>query len=292
MEILNRIGCVKGWIRFASGLAKTAGWWQLQMTEPNIQKNTYYDPGSNRAQRVCDLFDRIAQRYDLINDVQSGGLHRLWKRRVVHEARISNGENALDVCCGTGDLAFSMSKQGAVVTGLDFSHQMLNVAKKRADSQSSDPTFGNPTFVQGDAMKLPFSDDAFDVVTIAYGLRNLSDWKKGLLELHRVLRPGGRMLILDFGKPPNPIWRSIYFNYLRVIVPVMGWGLVGDAEAYRYILTSLQHFPAQRGVESEMIRLGCRHVHTHLFLGGVMSLNMASKHSGGCSIDAGQHPGM
>jgi len=251
------------------------------MAESNVQQNTYYDPGKHRAQRVCDLFDRIARRYDLINDVQSAGLHRLWKRRVIREAQILEGNQALDVCCGTGDLAFAMARQGAAVTGLDFSRQMLNVARKRAENLTHDPAHPSdrsPTFIQGDAMQLPFEDASFDVLTMAYGLRNLSDWKKGLAECHRVLRPGGRMLILDFGKPPHPGWRSVYFGYLRLIVPLMGWTLVGDAEAYRYILTSLQHFPAQRGIESEMVRLGCRKIRTHLFLGGVMSLNMASKH--------------
>lgn len=251
--------------------------------EFGVNDNTYYDPGEHRAQRVCDLFDRIASRYDLINDVQSAGLHRLWKRRVIREAEIVEGNQALDVCCGTGDLAFSMARQGATVTGLDFSRQMLNVARKRADDLTQDPsdttgpTDQPPTFIEGDAMQLPFQDASFDVLTMAYGLRNLSDWKKGLAECHRVLRPGGRMLILDFGKPPNPGWRAVYFGYLRLIVPFMGWTLVGDAEAYRYILTSLQHFPAQRGIESEMVRLGCRKIRTHLFLGGVMSLNMATK---------------
>jgi demethylmenaquinone methyltransferase/2-methoxy-6-polyprenyl-1,4-benzoquinol methylase len=252
----------------------------FKMVETQVQQNAYYDPGNQRALRVCDLFDRIARRYDLINDVQSAGLHRLWKRRVVQEAGISNGKTALDVCCGTGDLAFSMARKGAQVTGLDFSRQMLNVARQRGafvNRDRSEHSFSTPTFVEGDAMQLPFEDASFDVLTMAYGLRNLSDWRKGLSECHRVLRPGGRMVILDFGKPPNPTWRSLYFSYLRLIVPVMGWSLVGDAEAYRYILTSLQHFPAQRGIESEMVRLGCRHVRTHLFLGGVMSLNMASK---------------
>ena len=247
------------------------------MTETPVDKNTYYDPGANRAQRVCDLFDRIARRYDLINDIQSAGLHRRWKRRLLDESGVAAGDQALDVCCGTGDLAFGLARRGADVTGVDFSQAMLGQAAVRAETFMLNGVGTKPTFMQGDAMALPFADDQFDVVTMAYGLRNLKDWKQGLHELIRVVRPGGRMLILDFGKPPNPVWRSFYFSYLRLIVPVMGWGLVGDAEAYRYILTSLQHFPAQRGIESEMVRLGCRHVRTHLFLGGVMSLNMASK---------------
>lgn len=247
------------------------------MAETPVDKNTYYDPGANRAQRVCDLFDRIARRYDLINDIQSAGLHRRWKRRVLDETGVRIGDQALDVCCGTGDLAFGMARRGGEVTGLDFSQAMLAQAASRAETFAPRGGGKKPTFLQGDAMALPFADDRFDVVTMAYGLRNLRDWKQGLDELIRVVRPGGRILILDFGKPPHPLWRSLYFNYLRLIVPVMGWSLVGDAEAYRYILTSLQHFPAQRGIEAEMVRLGCRHIRTHLFLGGVMSLNMASK---------------
>lgn len=247
------------------------------MTDSKIQENTYYDHGANRANRVRDLFDRIAGRYDLINDVQSAGLHRWWKRRVIEESGNLAGKKTLDLCCGTGDLAFAMAERGAQTTGLDFSLEMLLQAKEKAKKKQALVPFDLPVFQQGDASELPFENDSFDVVTMAYGLRNLQDWQQGLSELHRVTRPGGRMLILDFGKPPNLVWRSVYFNYLKIIVPIMGWSLAGDAEAYRYILTSLQHFPAQRGIESEMIRLNGRHVRTHLFLGGVMSLNMGSK---------------
>jgi demethylmenaquinone methyltransferase/2-methoxy-6-polyprenyl-1,4-benzoquinol methylase len=160
---------------------------------------------------------------------------------------------------------------------LDFSSEMLSQARDKILRKQPEADTVLPEFQQGDASILPYKNDTFDVVTMAYGLRNLKDWKLGLAEMHRVTRPGGRMLILDFGKPPNPWWRSMYFNYLKLIVPIMGWSLVGDAEAYRYILTSLQHFPAQRGIEAAMIRLNCRHVRTRLFLGGVMSLNVGVK---------------
>lgn len=247
------------------------------MTDKSIQENDYYDPGENRANRVRDLFDRIARRYDLINDVQSGGLHRWWKRTVIKEAGDLQNKRALDICCGTGDLSFALAAQGAETTGLDFSSEMLSQAKDKILGKQPEADTVLPEFQQGDASDLPYKNDTFDVVTMAYGLRNLKDWKLGLAEMHRVTRPEGRMLILDFGKPPNPWWRSMYFNYLKLIVPVMGWSLVGDAEAYRYILTSLQHFPAQRGIEAAMIRLNCRHVRTRLFLGGVMSLNVGVK---------------
>jgi demethylmenaquinone methyltransferase/2-methoxy-6-polyprenyl-1,4-benzoquinol methylase len=247
------------------------------MTDKSIQENAYYEPGANRANRVRDLFDRIARRYDLINDVQSAGLHRWWKKRVITEAGQLEDTKALDICCGTGDLAFALAARGAQTTGFDFSSEMLFQAREKAQAKQTNDSAALPNFQQGDATKLPFETDTFDVVTMAYGLRNLKDWKLGLSELHRVTRPGGRMLILDFGKPPNPLWRSVYYNYLKLIVPVMGWSLAGDAEAYRYILTSLQHFPAQRGIEAEMIRLNSRHVRTHLFIGGVMSLNIGTK---------------
>jgi demethylmenaquinone methyltransferase / 2-methoxy-6-polyprenyl-1,4-benzoquinol methylase len=246
------------------------------MEEPEAHQNSYYDPGVNRAKRVRALFDQIARRYDVINDIQSGGMHRLWKRRLILEAPIIPGSSALDVCCGTGDLSFALAAKGAEVTGLDFSQAMLDQARSRGDARMADTERKKPLFIEGDAMALPFMDDSFDIVTMAYGLRNLSHWQNGLRELHRVTRPGGRILILDFGKPPNQLWRSIYYSYLRLVVPVLGWSLVGDAEAYRYILTSLQHFPAQRGIESEMLKMGCRGLHTHLFMGGVMSLNMGT----------------
>lgn len=241
-------------------------------------KNRYYQTGELRGARVKALFDHIAKRYDLINDIQSGGLHRWWKHSLIKASAIQSGEQALDVCCGTGDLALSLASQGASVVGIDFSQAMLDEAKRKLPSTASQRAPRSPVvFQQGDAMELPFEDNRFDVVTMAYGLRNLSDWEKGLSELHRVTRPGGRILILEFGKPPNPWWRSLYFGYLKLAVPLIGWSLAGDAEAYRYILTSLHHFPAQRGIEAAMVRLQCRHIQTRLFLGGVMSLNLAQK---------------
>jgi demethylmenaquinone methyltransferase/2-methoxy-6-polyprenyl-1,4-benzoquinol methylase len=232
--------------------------------------NPFYAPGAARADRVNALFARIAPRYDLINDLQSFGLHRRWKRRVIALAQVCPGERALDVCCGTGDLAFALARGGARVTGLDFTEPMLAVARQRAAQE------GAVDFVQGDAMKLPFADASFDVVTVGYGLRNLANWQGGLDEMVRVTRPGGRLLVLDFGKPDNALWRGFYFTYLRLFVPLLGLVFCGDAQAYAYILESLKHYPAQRGVEARLRALGLTEVRTVNLLGGVMSINFAA----------------
>jgi demethylmenaquinone methyltransferase / 2-methoxy-6-polyprenyl-1,4-benzoquinol methylase len=242
--------------------------------------NRYYAPGEARAARVGDLFATIARRYDLINDLQSFGLHRRWKRRVVDVAQPRPDERALDLCCGTGDLAFELARRGAQVVGLDFSAAMLEVASSRFNVQGS--TFKvagvRPVcFLRGDAQAVPFPDENFDIVTVGYGLRNLADWRKGLAEMWRVAKPGGRLLVLDFGKPDRPLWRGLYFAYLRCGVPLFGRLFCGDAQTYAYILESLRHYPAQRGVAEEMRAMRCDDVRIVNLLGGAMSLNYGRK---------------
>jgi ubiquinone/menaquinone biosynthesis methyltransferase len=232
--------------------------------------NPFYVEGEQRGEKVNDLFARVAPRYDLINDLQSFGLHRLWKRRFVKMAGVRTGERALDVCCGTGDIAFALARAGAKVNAVDFSEAMLQVAAQR----SSD---SNPQFQRGDAMQLAFEDGTFDVVTVGYGLRNLSNWETGLREMHRVAKPGARLLVLDFGKPDNVVLRAFYFAYLRVVVPVFGRLFCGDSATHAYILESLQRYPAQRGVAEAMQRLGCRDVRIVNLMGGAMSINCGVK---------------
>ncbi len=178
-------------------------------------------------------------------------------------ARVQRGERALDLCCGTGDIALELARRGARVVGVDFSAPMLGVARRRAQSGA---------FVRGDALRLPFPDRAFDVVTIGYGLRNLASFEAALREMNRVLRPGGRLLILDFGKPPNRVWRSMYFAYLQLIVPIYGRLFCGSAAAYSYILESLQHYPSQEGVADLMRANGFTEVKVINLLGGVMGI--------------------
>ncbi|MBI4663564.1 MAG: class I SAM-dependent methyltransferase [Verrucomicrobia bacterium] len=269
--------------------------------------NRFYAAGGERARKVRELFEAIAHRYDLINDLQSFGLHRRWKRQVVELARLQKGERALDICCGTGDLALSLAESGAMVVGLDFSLAMLTIARRRTKTPGSKAGDSLPNerglamsadsvdartlqvharrtdraapvlWIRGDALGIPFRDSEFDVVTIGYGLRNLEDPQAGLEEMRRVLKPGGRLLILDFGKPDHAAWRKIYFAYLRWCVPWFGRLFCGDSQTYAYILESLLHYPAQRGIADLMQRMHFSDVRVVNFLGGIMSINYGQK---------------
>ncbi len=243
--------------------------------------NKFYAPGTQRAARVRDLFAAVAPRYDLINDLQSFGLHRHWKRRLAGLANVQPGGTALDLCCGTGDVAFALARRGLDVTGLDFSEPMLAVAEQRLRARQIRRASAGPQpgvrFLRGDAHQIPFSDESFDVVTVSYGLRNLADWGAALGEMRRVTRRGGRLLVLDFGKPDNAAWRALYFSYLRCFVPLLGRWFCGDADTHGYILESLRHFPAQNGVAAKMRELGLDGVRIFNLLGGVMSINCGER---------------
>jgi ubiquinone/menaquinone biosynthesis C-methylase UbiE len=304
--------------------------------------NKFYVPGEQRAARVGDLFAVIATRYDLINDFQSLGLHRWWKRRLTRLADVQRGELALDLCCGTGDVTFSLARKGALVVGLDFSGPMLAVAESRKESiarrtsrstsrrngagtplnepagasagfrrpgppdrgtrktdsahepplarppasaalrrERSDEALQDPStavmFLHGNAMAIPFADESFEIVTMSYGLRNLAGMGEGLREMCRVAKPGGRVLVLDFGKPPNRLWRAIYFAYLKACVPWFGKMFCGDSDTYAYILESLRRYPAQEGVAAAMRDTGFVNVRIVNLLGGVMSINCGQK---------------
>ena len=231
----------------------------------------FYDAGEARAAKVNDLFARIARRYDLINDLQSFGLHRNWKRRVVALAAVKADQRALDLCCGTGDIAAALAQRGAETTGLDFSPQMLEVAAQRQRNMKS--PISNLKFVQGDAQQLPFPENSFDIVTVGYGLRNLTSWQRGLEEMRRVARPGARIIVLDFGKPANALWRAVYFAHLKMSVPLIGLLFCGNASAYAYILESLKHYPAQLAVADQMRQLQLANVRIINLLGGAMAIN-------------------
>ena len=238
--------------------------------------NGFYTPGEPRAAKVNDLFAAIARRYDLLNDVQSFGLHRRWKRRVIELAAVQPWNRALDLCCGTGDLALALARRGAEVTGVDFSPAMLEIAEARRQ-RNFKSQISNLKFMPGDALQIPFPDASFDIVTVGYGLRNLTSWEKGLAEMHRVARPGARLVVLDFGKPANALWRGIYFAHLKCAVPLLGWIFCGNAAAYAYILESLKQYPAQLAVAEKMRELKLVNVRVINLLGGAMAINYGEK---------------
>lgn len=237
-------------------------------------QSKFYQPDEHRAEKVRELFATIARRYDLLNDIMSAGLHRRWKRRLVQLA--GQPRDVLDLCCGTGDIALLFARRGARVTGADFTEEMLRVASGRKEA----PRAGSRLqikWVQADALRLPFADNSFDVVSVGYGLRNLADIALGLREILRVLRPGGKFLSLDFGKPESPMLRSMYFGYLRTVLPVLGRLYCGDPDTHGYILASLQDYPAQRGIKTLMEQCGYRECGFEEFCGGTMAINFGSK---------------
>jgi demethylmenaquinone methyltransferase/2-methoxy-6-polyprenyl-1,4-benzoquinol methylase len=234
--------------------------------------NPYYRSGSQRAPQVRALFAAIAKRYDLINDVQSLGLHRYWKNQLIQQAAPQPQTLALDVCTGTGDIALRLQNTGATTVAVDFSLPMLGHAQQRT------PTSSHPIpWIAADALKLPFQDNIFDCVTIAYGLRNLPDFAGGLRELNRVAKPNGKLLILDFGKPTSPAWRTLYFAYLKLVIPILGRLLCQNADAYAYILESLKHYPDHQAIQQLLQSNGWKPVKLTRFLGGIMTLHLAQK---------------
>ena len=255
--------------------------------------SSFYEPGEHRASKVNALFGQIARRYDFVNDVQSFGLHRAWKRKTARLARVKSGTLALDVCCGTGDICQALARSGAAVVGLDFNLQMLQIAHRRnrrveVGNQTAAAGVANPELssggqhnriclIQGDAERLPFLDNTFDAVTAGYGLRNLEDWRLGLSEMRRVAKPAGRVVVLEFGKPSNVAWRFFYFSYLTLFVPFLGLAFCGNPRAYSYILQSLHHYPSQIEVAETMGDLGLINVQLVNLLGGAMSIHCADK---------------
>jgi demethylmenaquinone methyltransferase/2-methoxy-6-polyprenyl-1,4-benzoquinol methylase len=227
-------------------------------------ESKFYQVDEHRAEKVHDLFATIARRYDLLNDIMSVGLHRRWKRRLVELA--GEPRDVLDLCCGTGDIALRFR---ARVVGVDFTEEMLRVAAARGNSEVS--------WIRADALRLPFVDESFDAVSVGYGLRNLSDIEQGLREVLRVLRPGGKFVSLDFGKPESATFRALYFGYLRIVLPILGRMFCGDPDTHGYILTSLRNYPAQRGIKEMMTSQGYRECGFEEFWLGSMAINYGSK---------------
>ena len=220
---------------------------------------------------VRALFATIADRYDLITVVLSYGQDRRWKRRLVDLAAPGRGTRALDLATGTGDIAFGLAAEGAQVVGLDVTLRMIQLARAKI------PTRSAAGFIVGDMLALPFPGGSFDVVTIGYGLRNVPDLDTAIAELFRVVRPGGRILSLDFNRPTSRVVRTMYLAYLTLVGSVLGWLLHRDPDTYRYIPASLRTYPGGAGVAALLKRHGFVRVAHHPVLGGLMSIHVAHR---------------
>jgi demethylmenaquinone methyltransferase / 2-methoxy-6-polyprenyl-1,4-benzoquinol methylase len=217
------------------------------------------------------MFDRIAGVYDLMNTAMTAGLHHGWRTRAADRAALREGDSALDLCCGTGDLALELrarvGSSGRVV-GADFSERMLELANEKALERG----MPDVTFEWADALELPYSDASFDAVTVGFGVRNLADLDVGVGEMARVLRPGGRLVILEITQPQKPPLSTFFSLWFDRIVPLLG-RFAGDPEAYSYLPESVRSFPPPAGLATIMDRAGFERIRYTILAGGIIAIH-------------------
>lgn len=230
-----------------------------------------------KAGMVGDVFDSVASKYDVMNDLMSFGIHRLWKRFTIAQAAARAGHTILDLAGGTGDLAAKFSKrvgpEGLVVLA-DINNAMLTTGR---DKLIDDSVTGNVDYVQANAECLPFEDDSFDCITMAFGLRNVTDKDKALASMNRVIKPGGKLLVLEFSKPVLPLLSKAYDTYSFTALPLMGKLVANDADSYRYLAESIRMHPDQDTLESMMQGAGFAKTSYHNLTGGVVALHKGYK---------------
>jgi demethylmenaquinone methyltransferase / 2-methoxy-6-polyprenyl-1,4-benzoquinol methylase len=215
------------------------------------------------------MFDRIAPRYDLLNHLLSMNIDRYWRARTVSRVApilARPGAQVLDVCCGTGDLTLALQSQGRVF-GSDFSHRMLVAARRKRCS----------ALFEADALQLPVADASLDLVTAAFGFRNLTNYRGGLMELRRVLKPGGAVAILEFSTPPNALLASLYAFYSRAILPTIGGMISGSKDAYTYLPESVRKFPDADGLANQMRDAGFVNVRFERMTAGIVALHLGHR---------------
>jgi len=227
------------------------------------------------SQQIQGMFDRVADRYDLLNSLMSVGLHHRWRERTGDVLAPAPGDSILDVCCGTGDLTFELAGRvspGGHVIGSDFSEPMLDLARDKASRRGTDGV----RFEWADALSLPYDSGRFDAVTVGFGLRNFADWDKGLREMARVLKPGGRVVILEFTRPTRPPFSTFYSLWFDRLAPVLG-RLSDNPEAYAYLTESLKTFPGPRELAEKMDAAGFQRIRYRILAGGIVTIHSGAK---------------
>jgi len=209
------------------------------------------------------MFDRIAGVYDLLNAVMTAGMHQRWRERTAELARVGPGSRALDVATGTGDLAVALSERGADVVGVDFAEKMLEIARRKAPALE---------FQAGNALALDFADGEFDAATVGFGARNFDDLDQGLREMARVVRPGGRVVVLEITTPQRPPLSWFFRVWFDHVVPVLG-RVAGDSDAYTYLPNSVKRFPAPEALAGRMAAAGMQDVRWILTAGGIIAIH-------------------
>ncbi|MYM63602.1 bifunctional demethylmenaquinone methyltransferase/2-methoxy-6-polyprenyl-1,4-benzoquinol methylase UbiE [Pseudomaricurvus sp. HS19] len=234
-------------------------------------------PVEEKAGRVADVFHSVAAKYDIMNDLMSGGVHRLWKRFTIEISGVRTGDKVLDIAGGTGDLSYKFSRivgpEGLVVLA-DINESMLRVGRDRLTDRG---VSGNLVVAQADAQYLPFPDNTFDCITIAFGLRNVTDKDLALRSMLRVLKPGGRLLVLEFSKPQSQLLSKVYDTYSFRLLPAMGKLVANDPESYRYLAESIRMHPDQETLKEMMTAAGFANAHYHNMTGGIVALHKGVK---------------
>jgi demethylmenaquinone methyltransferase/2-methoxy-6-polyprenyl-1,4-benzoquinol methylase len=217
--------------------------------------------------QVKAMFDRIARVYDRMNSVMTAGMHHRWRERAADLARVGPGSTALDVATGTGDLAIELARRGAEVTGSDFAPAMLEIARTKAPGLA---------FEEGDALELAYPDDSFDAATVGFGARNFADLDRGLGEMTRVVRPGGRVVVLEITTPQKPPLSWFFRAWFDHAVPALG-RLAGDPDAYTYLPSSVRRFPGPEELAGRMAAAGLDEVRWILTAGGIIAIHVGTK---------------
>jgi len=235
-------------------------------------------PVQEKANRVAEVFSSVATKYDLMNDLMSLGIHRLWKKFTIDLSQVRSRDKVLDIAGGTGDLAYEFTKrvgdQGQVCL-VDINAEMLRVGRDRLLDRG---IVGKVNYFQADAELLPFPDNHFNCVTIAFGLRNVTRKENALREMQRVLKPGGQLLVLEFSKPALPILKSIYDTYSFSVLPKLGALVAGDEASYQYLVESIRRHPDQETLKQMFLEAGFDNCEYHNLTGGIVALHRGWKY--------------